>query len=242
MDNLSLIYGKHAVNEFIKKHPNLIKKVYSSNNFKIEITDYKFQVINTDIKKIEQLIGHEVNHQGVIAEVKEFNYKPFNEALNEMNNDEPKLVLILDQIQDPYNFGAIIRSSSLLGVDQIVILDHKQVFVNSTVVKTSAGTVYDMKISKVTNLSNAIKDLQKKGFWIYSTHLNSQSSDMRKVDFANKTAIVIGNEHKGVSELVMKNSDMNVFIPSTNTIDSYNANVAASLILFHVANYIGKLK
>ncbi|ATQ35251.1 23S rRNA (guanosine2251-2'-O)-methyltransferase [Mesoplasma entomophilum] len=242
MDNLSLIYGKHAVNEFIKKHPNLIKKVYSSNNFKIEITDYKFQVINTDIKKIEELIGHEVNHQGVIAEVKEFNYKPFNEALNEMNNDEPKLVLILDQIQDPYNFGAIIRSSSLLGVDQIVILDHKQVFVNSTVVKTSAGTVYDMKISKVTNLSNAIKDLQKKGFWIYSTHLNSQSSDMRKVDFANKTAIVIGNEHKGVSELVMKNSDMNVFIPSTNTIDSYNANVAASLILFHVANYIGKLK
>ncbi|ATZ21297.1 23S rRNA (guanosine(2251)-2'-O)-methyltransferase RlmB [Mesoplasma tabanidae] len=242
MDNLSLIYGKHAVNEFIKKHPNLIKKVYTANNFKIDIGNYNFQIINTDAKKIESLVGDEVNHQGVVAEVKEFNYKPFAEALKEMNNDEPKLVLILDQIQDPYNFGAIIRSSSLLGVDQIVILDHKQVFVNSTVVKTSAGTVYDMNISKVTNLSNAIKDLQKNGFWIYSTHLNSESSDMRKVDFANKTAIVIGNEHKGVSDLIMKNSDMNVFIPSTNTIDSYNANVATSLILYHVANYIGKLK
>ncbi|ATZ17697.1 23S rRNA (guanosine(2251)-2'-O)-methyltransferase RlmB [Mesoplasma melaleucae] len=242
MENLSLIYGKHAVNEFIKNHSNLIKKIYVSNNFKVESSEFDFTVIHTDIKKIEAMVGVEVNHQGVVAEVKEFNYKPFGEALNELNNEGPKLVLILDQIQDPYNFGAIIRSSSLLGVDQIVILDHKQVFVNSTVVKTSAGIVYDMKISKVTNLSNAIKDLQKNGFWIYSTHLNSESNDMRKVDFANKTAIVIGNEHKGVSELVMKNSDMNVYIPSTNTIDSYNANVATSLILYHVANYIGKLK
>lgn len=242
MENLSLIYGKHAVNEFIKKHPNLIKKVYVSNNFKVELSEFNFQVIYTDIKKIEAMVGVEVNHQGIVAEVKEFNYRPFGEAINDLETEEPKLVLILDQIQDPYNFGAIIRSASLLGVDQIVILDHKQVFVNSTVVKISAGTVYDMKISKVTNLSNAIKDLQKKGFWIYSTHLNSESNDMRKVDFANKTAIVIGNEHKGVSELVMKNSDMNVFIPSTNTIDSYNANVATSLILYHVANYIGKLK
>ncbi|ATZ20617.1 23S rRNA (guanosine(2251)-2'-O)-methyltransferase RlmB [Mesoplasma coleopterae] len=242
MENLSLIYGKHAVKEFIKKHPNLIKKIYVSSDFKIDKLNHEFQILKVDLKKIENLVGNEVNHQGVVAEVKEFNYKPFGEVLKEMADDEPKLVLILDQIQDPYNFGAIIRSSSLLGVDQIVILDHKQVFVNSTVVKTSAGTVYDMNISKVTNLSNAIKDLQKKGFWIYSTHLNSESCDMRKVDFANKTAIVIGNEHKGVSELVMKNSDMNVFIPSTNTIDSYNANVATSLILFHVANYIGKLK
>lgn len=242
MENLSLIYGKHAVNEFIKKHPNLIKKIYVSNNFKVESNEFDFHVIHTDVKKIEAMVGVEVNHQGVVAEVKEFNYKPFDEALYELNNEGPKLVLILDKIQDPYNFGAIIRSASLLGVDQIVILDHKQVFVNSTVVKTSAGTVYDMKISKVTNLSNAIKDLQKNGFWVYSTHLNSESTDMRKVDFANKTAIVIGNEHKGVSELVMKNSDMNVYIPSTNTIDSYNANVATSLILYYVANYIGKLK
>ncbi|ASZ08849.1 23S rRNA (guanosine(2251)-2'-O)-methyltransferase RlmB [Mesoplasma chauliocola] len=242
MENLDLIYGRHAVNEFIKKHPNLVKRVWISSDFKIDIDQHFFKIIHTDNKEIQSLIGIEANHQGVVAEVKEFNYKPFGESLNELKDLESGLVLILDQIQDPYNFGAIIRSASLLGVDSILILDHKQVLVNSTVVKTSAGTVYDMKISKVTNISNAIKDLQKNGFWIYSTHLNSDSIDMRKVDFANKTAIIIGNEHKGVSELVMKNSDMNVFIPSSNTIDSYNASVATSLILYHVANYIGKLK
>ncbi|MBY7704401.1 hypothetical protein JIY74_29650 [Vibrio harveyi] len=110
------------------------------------------------------MFDEHVNHQGIVAEIKEFNYTPFSELLDFVNQQEKSFILMLDQIHDSYNFGAIIRSAVLLGVDGIVILDRKQVQVNPTVVKTSSGTAYDIKISKVNNLSNAISQLKDNNF------------------------------------------------------------------------------
>ncbi|WP_026389412.1 23S rRNA (guanosine(2251)-2'-O)-methyltransferase RlmB [[Acholeplasma] multilocale] len=244
-EQLNLIYGRHAVEEFIQKHPKMIRRIWVRDTKYVDgisqIQEFKIPVKKADEIEIEKLFMEYVNHQGIVAEVKEYNYVPFKEAVEKLNQKENGLVMLLDQIQDPHNFGAILRSASLLGVDSVIILDRKQVLVNSTVVKTSAGTVYDLNITKVNNLSNAIKELQDNGFWVYSTNLNKDSVDVRKVDFANKSVIVIGNEQKGVSDLVTKNSDMNIFIPSTKTIDSFNASVAAALVLYEVANKIGKL-
>jgi len=113
---------------------------------------------------MEKMFDQKVNHQGYVAEIKEFNYTPFNELLAAINTQEKAIVLVLDQIHDPYNFGAIIRSAALLNVSYLIILDHKQVLVNPTVVKTSAGTAYDMIISKVNNLTNALEKLKEVGF------------------------------------------------------------------------------
>ncbi|ATZ19075.1 23S rRNA (guanosine2251-2'-O)-methyltransferase [Williamsoniiplasma somnilux] len=244
MEQRNLIYGKHAVEEFIKKHPNMIKKIWVKNfelldKYKV-INELAIEVIKSTDEKMEKLFLDYVNHQGIVAEVKEFNYTPFKDLIENLQTKNSALILMLDQIHDPHNFGAIIRSASLLGVDGIVILDRKQVLVNATVVKTSVGTVYDLIISKVSNLSNAIKELQEAGFWVYSSNLNKDAVDMRKVDFANKTVLIVGNEQKGVSELITKNSDMNVYIPSTQNIDSFNVSVASALLLFEVANKIKK--
>ena len=108
-------------------------------------------------------------------------------------------------------------------------------------VKTSAGTVYDLNISKVANLNNVISQLKEKGFWVYSSNLNNEAQDVRKVEFAKKSAIIIGNEHNGISDLVTKNSDLNIFIPSTKIIDSFNVSVATAIILYEVANKTQKI-
>lgn len=247
MDNreLNLIYGRHAIEEFFKKHPKMMKKIWVKDRALLKgftnINDYNIQTIFSDEETISKMFKEPVNHQGMVCEVKEYNYVPFSEAINKNKDKESVLTLILDQIHDPYNFGAIIRSASLLGVDHIVILDRKQAQVNSTVVKTSAGTVYDLMISKVANLNNAIRDLKENGFWIYASNLNSESVDIRKVDFANKTVLIVGNEQKGVSDLITKNSDLNVHIPSNKNIDSFNVSVASALMLYEIANKISKI-
>lgn len=238
MENKNLIYGKHAVYEFAKKHSNLIKRIWTTTPDE-NLIDLNIKINIVDSKKIDAMFDMNTNHQNIVAEVKEYNYIPFNELKEKNANTEKSIILMLDQMHDPFNFGAIIRTASLLNIRDIVILDHKQVFITPTVVKTSAGTVYDVNISKVSNLSNAIKELKKQGFWIYSTNLNKDSVDIRKVEFATKSVIIIGNEHKGVSDLVTNNSDLNFYIPSNQNIDSYNANVAGSIIMFWVANQIG---
>lgn len=244
MEKKNLIYGRHVVLEFLKKHESMVKTIWTKDlNYlkSFDLNKSKIQIIKSTDQKLEKMFDEHVNHQGIVAEIKEFNYTPFSELLDFVNQQEKSFILMLDQIHDSYNFGAIIRSAVLLGVDGIVILDRKQVQVNPTVVKTSSGTAYDIKISKVNNLSNAISQLKDNNFWVYSTNLNSDSVDMRKVNFANKTVLVIGNEQKGVSNLVTKNSDVNIYIPSNKTIDSFNASVASSIICYEIANKLEKL-
>lgn len=242
MEKLNLIYGKHAVEEFLEKHPQLIKKIWVKDRIAFTQLQKKyinqFPILHIDGQKIEKIIGEDVNHQGWLAEIKEYNYLPFLELEKQITKRHQDLILVLDQIHDPYNFGAIIRSASLLGVKNILILNHRQVAVNSTVVKTSAGTVYDLQISKVNNLSQTLNVLKKNGYWIYASNLNQKAVDIRQVKFAAKTVLIIGNEEKGVSELVTKNSDQNVFVPSNKNIDSFNASVATALILYEIANQL----
>ncbi|WP_434334489.1 23S rRNA (guanosine(2251)-2'-O)-methyltransferase RlmB [Mycoplasma capricolum subsp. capricolum] len=242
--NHNLIYGKHVIYELLKKHKNMVKEIWVKNlklldEFDLKNTKIKINVVSEN--KLDQLLKTNELHQGIIAQIKDFNYTPFDELINDLNTKEKSLVLVLDQIHDPYNFGAIIRSCSLLNVDGIIILDKKQVQVNSTVLKTSSGSAFDIKISKTNNLNNAIKILKNNGFWIYATNLNQNSTDMTKTQFANKTVVIIGNEQKGVSELLTKNSDFNIYVPSNKNIDSFNASVACSIICFWIANYLNKL-
>lgn len=228
----NIIFGKKVVFDIIKTKSNQIFEVLIDSTIKLTKEEREL-LINSSIKHnfidkktINNMAGENNNHQGVIAKVKEFNYTHFNEILKFSR------VLILDRIQDPHNLGAIIRSAVLFGVEVIIMLDHKQVEINSTVIKTSAGSVYNMRICRVPNIVQAIQKLKENGFWIYCSSLEN-SINMIDVDFAERHAIIIGNEGDGVADLIVKNSDVCFKISTNDKANSLNVSVATGIILFH---------
>ena len=150
-----------------------------------------------------------------------------------MQNDEINFVVLLDHLEDPHNLGAIIRTCEAAGVDAIILPKNRQVQLNATVMKTSVGTLDNVKIVSVTNLVNTIDKLKKEGFWIVGTSLEN-SIDYRMIDYGGKIALIIGNEGSGISFLVEKKCDYLAKIPMYGTTNSLNASVAAGIMIYEV--------
>lgn len=225
-----LIYGKNSCLEYLKKRKK-IKSLYLDRSFNDKhiislIENLKIKPHFYTKHELDELA--EENHQGIIIDVGEYEYCDLDEIIEE--NDG--FIVILDHIMDTHNFGAIIRTCVAAGVKGIIIPKDRSVKVNSTVMKTSVGAALNMKICMVTNLNQAIKYLKDKNYWIYA-------SDMEGVNYTdniynNNVCLIIGNENKGVSELVKKSSDYIVSIPISQKIDSLNASVAAGIIIYEV--------
>lgn len=225
-----LIYGKNSCLEYLKKRKK-IKSLYLDRGFNDKhiislIENLKIKPYFYTKHELDELA--EENHQGIIIDVGEYEYCDLDEIIEE--NDG--FIVILDHIMDTHNFGAIIRTCVAAGVKGIIIPKDRSVKVNSTVMKTSVGAALNMKICMVTNLNQAIKYLKDKNYWIYA-------SDMEGVNYTdniynNNVCLIIGNENKGVSELVKKSSDYIVSIPISQKIDSLNASVAAGIIIYEV--------
>lgn len=164
-------------------------------------------------------------HQGIILNIEDYNYASIDEILKDNG-----LIVMLDHIEDPHNFGAIIRTCEAAGVDGIIIPNDRSVCVNATVIKTSVGTTENVKIVRVTNLNNTINYLKKNGYWIIGTDMNG--TDYDKLDYKGKTCIICGNEGKGMSKLVRDNCDFIASIPMNGKVNSLNASVATAIILF----------
>ena len=219
-----LAYGKNVL---LMTKPNEIKKVYLSKtrNDK-EVIDYlkqnKIRYVLTDNFTLDKMTKE--NHQGIILERDDYLYHNLESILDK------KFLVILDHLEDPHNFGAIIRTSEAAGVEGIIIPKDRSVTVNDTVMKTSVGTTSNVPIIKVTNLVETIKKLQKNNFFVYGSDMDG--IDLKEVDFADKKVLVIGNEGKGISELVQKNCDEMVKIPMSGKVNSLNASVAAGIIIF----------
>ena len=175
-------------------------------------------------------------HQGIIAQVDDYKTYDLKEITNSINKEYP-LVVMLDHIEDPHNFGAIIRTSEALGVDAIIIPEDRSVGINSTVIKTSVGAIENIKIIKVTNLVNAIKYLKDRGYWIIGTDMSSTS--ISDIDYKMPICLVIGNEGKGISRIVRENCDYIASIPMTGKVNSLNASVAAGIIIYEIINKRG---
>ena len=171
------------------------------------------------------------NHQGVILEIPDYEYLSEQDMLNNM--PDKAFIVILDHLEDPHNFGAIIRTCEAAGVDYIIIPKNRSVSVNSTVMKTSVGALDNVKIVEVTNLNNTIKKLKDNGVWVVGTDLeNSVSYD--KIDYTTSIALIIGSEGFGMSNLVKKNCDFIANIPMYGKINSLNASVAAGIMIYEV--------
>lgn len=227
------VYGKNVAKELIS-NKRRIKRAYVLNTLKDD--DISKSLVNMNVN-ISYLNRNEMdklekgNHQGFILEIPDFKY--YDEKMMYSNLGESPFIIILDHLEDPHNFGAIIRTCEAAGVDYIIIPKNRSVSVNATVMKTSVGALDNVKIVEVTNVNNTIKKLKENGLWVVGTDMeNSVSYD--EIDYKIPIAIIIGSEGFGMSELVRKNCDFIARIPMHGKINSLNASVAAGIMIYEV--------
>ena len=226
-----LVYGRNVAKEVLQ-NPKKVKKVKIQKNFDDKeinslLEKNKIKVEYLDKKGFSKFDKY--SHQGIILDIEDFNYTDYDEFLSV---DDAKIV-ILDHIEDPHNLGAIIRTCEAAGVLGIIIPKDRSVDINSTVMKTSAGALENVKIAKVTNLVSVIDKLKENGYWIVGTSLEG-NLDYRDVDYTGKIALVIGNEGNGMSKAVTDSCDYLTKIPMYGKINSLNASVAAGIMIYEM--------
>ncbi|MDD3241170.1 MAG: 23S rRNA (guanosine(2251)-2'-O)-methyltransferase RlmB [Bacilli bacterium] len=233
-----LIYGKNVAEEYLKKGKKIkkiiIQEGFNDKNIDSLLENKKFNIEEKSKYELDQLVNG--SHQGIIMDVGDFEYK--NIDLID-NCSEEEVVLILDHIEDPHNFGAIIRTAEAAGIKDIIIPKDRSVSVNSTVIKTSTGAVLNMNIIMVANLSNSIEYLKNKGFWVVGTALED-SVDFRSINYEGKIALVIGNEGSGMTRLTKEKCDFIAKIPMYGETNSLNASVASGVMIYEVLRQKGK--
>lgn len=230
-----LVMGKKAILEQLKKNnvisvhaltifPEIYKKCEECN---IEYILHNDEYFLRDIS---------ANHQGIIAYISDNNYltENYNEFLSKIPNRKNKLILIMDSLVDQGNVGAIFRTCDALGVDGVIYKKDNQHQINDKTIKASQGSVYNLNILRVTNISQIIDKLKKDGYWIISTSLQNNSININEFSYPNNTCIIVGNEEKGVSQNLINKSDAVVKIPMTGMAQSLNVSVAAGILIYSI--------
>lgn len=228
-----IVFGRNVAIEYLNKIEK-VRKVYLQEGFSEEniistIEKAKIPVVYKKKYELDQLANG--NHQGIIMDVQDFKYCD----VEDLYDIDDCFLIILDHIEDPHNFGAIIRTSEAAGVNGIIIPKDRSVSVNATVIKTSVGASENMNIAMVTNLNQIIKDLKEHGFWIVGTALED-SVDYRDIDYKGKIALVVGNEGTGMSRMVKDSCDFIAKIPMYGKVNSLNASVATGIMIYEVIN------
>lgn len=183
-------------------------------------------------ERLDQLskTGH---HQGAIAMAAAYEYAEVSEILDAAKEkEEPPFIFILDEIEDPHNLGAIIRTANLVGAHGVIIPKRRAVGLTATVAKTSAGAINYTPVAKVTNIKKTMEELKKEGLWFVCADMGGEV--MYDLDLKGPIGIVIGNEGQGVSRLVKETCDFTASIPMKGEIDSLNASVAAGVLAYEV--------
>ena len=219
-----LVCGKNVLKETpVEK----IHKVYLKEGFKDqEILTYlkenKIRYEFTPEFRLNKMVSE--RHQGVVIDMDDYTYYKLEDVLDE------NFLVCLDHLEDPHNLGAIIRTCECAGVGGIILPKDRSVRVNETVMKISAGSINNVKIVEVSNISEALKKLQKNLFFVYTADMDGV--DYRNIDYADKRVLVIGAEGSGVSSIVRKVSDEIISIPMYGKINSLNASVSAAILIY----------
>lgn len=233
------ISGRNPVMEALKSERTIdclyIKSGDKEGSIKKIISIAKEQRIiikEVDKAKLDEL-SEAAQHQGVVAIVTDYKYYELEEVLESIKEkDEKPFFMILDEIEDPHNLGAIIRSAEGAGAHGVIIPKRRAAFVNATVEKTAAGAASYMPVIKVTNLVSTIEKLKKEGIWIYALDMDGEIYDT--IDLKGSIALVVGNEGKGISRLIKEKCDFTVKIPMNGKVGSLNASVASSILMYEV--------
>ncbi len=236
----NLVYGRNAVMEVLKSDRS-IDTLYTTEGEKegsiLKILglarDKRVLVKTIDRRKLDSMTDFG-NHQGIAVRVTDFVYSEVSDILRaaKAKNEDPFLV-ILDEIEDPHNLGSIIRTAELCGAHGIIIPKRRSVGVTATVYKTSAGAVEHMMVARVTNLATETEELKKKGIFVYGADMTGKVS-ADKADFSGPCALVIGNEGKGISRIMLEKCDTVVSIPMVGKLNSLNASVAGGILMYEI--------
>ena len=242
------VEGRNAVKELLNSGKD-INKIFVAKGEKhgsifeiiAKAKERKIVINEIERNKLDKMAQSE-NHQGVIAIVPPYEYSSVDEILEyaKSKNEEP-FIIILDEIEDPHNLGSIIRTAECSGVHGIIIPKRRSASVNSTVLRTSVGAVEHMRIARVNNLVETIKELKENDIWIYGTDMDGKQ-EYTKQDYKGGVGLVIGNEGTGMSRLVKENCDILVRIPMVGKINSLNASVSAGIVMYEIFNQKNKNK
>lgn len=234
-----IIYGKNAVTEALKAE-RPIDTVYLLKNAQgmnqIVALAKKQGIVIKDVSedKLKAMCGDK--HGGTAAVMSAVTYCTVDDILeNAEKKGKPPFIIICDEIQDPHNLGAIIRTAEASGADGVIIPKRRSAAVNSTVFKTSAGAAAWVKIARVSNLVDTIKTLKKHGVWIYGAEADGTPID--KADLSGAIALVIGSEGFGLGKLVRENCDVVLSLPMFGKVNSLNASVCAGILMYEAVKY-----
>ena len=235
-----IVEGRNPVLELIEAEKDINKIFVQAGERNGSITkiiakakEKRIVMVEVQKSKLDEM-SETKNHQGVIAIVPPFEYCDVYDILEYANKKgEKPFIIILDGIEDPHNLGSIIRTAETSGAHGIIIPKRRAAAVNATVAKTSAGAVEHVKIARVSNINDTIKVLKDNGVWIYGTDGDARNMYYDQ-DFRDATALVIGSEGFGMSDLVKKNCDGLVKIPMKGKITSLNASVSAGIVMYEV--------
>lgn len=235
-----IIEGRNAVIEALRANRTIEQILVASGDVTGSINvvlalakDKKVVVKQVDRRKLDQMSETGV-HQGVIAQITPYKYFELEDILEyAREKEEDPFIIILDEIEDPHNFGSIIRTAETCGAHGIVIPKRRNVGVTPTVYKSSAGAVEHVKITKVTNLNNTIDKLKEQGIWVYGADMSGESYCC-DTNFNGPLALIIGSEGKGILKLTKEKCDVLVKIPMVGKISSLNASVAGGILMYEI--------
>lgn len=229
----NFVFGYHAVAEALKEGRG--NKLFLSEEARGEKIDRLKEMAREQAVPVKWVPKQKLDtmsdqgvHQGMILAITPYQYLTLDELLAQTK--EQPLYLILDNLEDPHNFGSIMRTADASGVDGIIIPKHRAVGITPIVVKTSTGAVEHIPVARVTNLTQAVQQLKKAGFWVFGTDMSG--SDYRTWNAQGAVGLIIGNEGRGMGEGLKKEVDQMLTIPMTGHVQSLNASVAAGLLMY----------
>ena len=233
----NLLSGRNPIREAIKTGRDIEKLMVAEGDLSGSAREILSMAKNAGIivqtverSRLDQITR---NHQGMIAFASAFAYSNLDEILNTAKErNEAPFIVILDKITDPMNLGAIIRSAACVGAHGVIVQQHRAVGLTPSAVRASAGAVEHVKVARVTNINQTIRELKRQGIWVYAADVKGE--DYRKVNFSGACALVIGSEGEGISQLTLDLCDQAVSIPMSGVIDSLNASVAAGILLYGI--------
>lgn len=239
--NESFIYGRRPLEETLNNDPDRINKIFlkegldrrSFQKVLALASSHHIPVQFVPGRKLMEMVG-KVNDQGCVAQISEISYKDLDDWLDStLNSITNPLLILLDEIEDPHNFGAILRSAAATGVNGVVVPKHRQAPVTPAVLKASAGTAGFIPIFRVVNINQAILKLKENGFWIMGLDQNADHT-LWEQDYDMPVALVVGNEGKGIRQKTLEHCDFTISIPMSNHVESLNASVSTALVCYEI--------
>lgn len=240
-ESTEFVYGHHASVESLRSTQE-INKVWLQTGLQDKIRNEITQLAKKKKLVIQQAPKSKLddltdggNHQGVVLSVAAFEYASIDDLFDQADKKgEAPFFVILDGIEDPHNLGSILRTADAAGVHGIIIPKRRAVQLTATVAKTSTGAIEHVPVARVTNLVNVVEELKKRNVWVFGTDM--AGDDYRRWDANGAVALIIGNEGRGISPLLKKKVDGMVTIPMVGHVQSLNASVAASLLIYQGYN------